>query len=188
MEVPAARTGTSRAADLVVLLLLAGLVVLYCIDAVRASTDILNLILVLPLSIVVLVLCIVQFVSSARGLRPYADEGHPKESPASGAAVAAEPAAVPPGSSGEPSASESESRPLAEVLPVVGLFAIYILTLPWLGFDAGTCLFIAAFLWLQGERRPVWLVGYSIGFGLVMTFFFSRMLPYPMPLLILGAG
>ena len=73
----------------------------------------------------------------------------------------------------------------------MGLFSAYVLTLNWLGFDVGTALFVGAFLWLQGERRLRWLVGYSLAFALVLTLFFSRMLPYPMPTLlpgIAGAG
>lgn len=81
---------------------------------------------------------------------------------------------------------EHDSRePVVEILPVMGLFAAYVLTLEWLGFDVGTLLFVAAFLWLQGERRKVWLLGYSLCFGLLVALFFSYMLPYPMPMLLL---
>ena len=66
------------------------------------------------------------------------------------------------------------------------LFAAYVITLDWLGFDVGTALFVGAFLWMQGERRKTWLVGYSLAFALTLTLFFSRMLPYPMPTLLPG--
>ena len=81
---------------------------------------------------------------------------------------------------------DHESRePVVEILPVMGLFAAYVLTLEWLGFDVGSILFVAAFLWLQGERRKVWLLGYSLCFGFLVAMFFSYMLPYPMPMLLL---
>ncbi len=81
---------------------------------------------------------------------------------------------------------EHDSRePMVEIMPVMGLFAAYVLTLEWLGFDVGTLLFVSAFLWLQGERRKVWLLGYSLCFGLLVALFFSYMLPYPMPMLLL---
>ena len=140
-----------RLADLFVLLLLAGLAASYCLDAVRASTDILNLILVLPVTVIVLVLCLIQFVLSVARLR-----------------------------------SESTAQePVTDMLPVISVFAAYVFSLRWVGFDVGTCLFIGVFLWLHGERRWGWLFGYSISFALALSMFFSKMLPYSMPMLIL---
>lgn len=103
-----------RIADLVVLLLLTSLVAIYCVDAINASTDILNLILVLPVTLIVLVLCLVQFVSAVANIRV---------------------------------ATEDRER-FVDVVPVAGLFAAYVLSLPWLGFDIGTCLFL-------GDRKSV---------------------------------
>ena len=124
---------------------------IYCFDAVRASTDILNLIFVLPVTIIALLLCLIQFFLSVPRLRT---ESEPPES-------------------------------IADILPVVGLFAIYVISLRWLGFDVGTCLFLGIFLWLQGERRWQWLLGYSISLASALSIFFSKMLPYSMPMLIL---
>lgn len=140
-----------RIADLLVLILLSAFAALYCLDAVRASTSILNLILVLPLTILVLSCCAVQFVLGAT----------------------------------RPPPTEPAEEPVADVLPIVGLFAAYVSSLPWLGFDVGTCLFIAACLYCQGERRWPWLLGYSLAFAFAATWFFARMLPYPMPMLVL---
>lgn len=148
---PTRRFTSHRLADLFVLLLLAGAVAVYCYDAMRASTDILNLIVVLPVTVIVLVLCLVQFLLSI------SDARH---------------------------AGEAE-KPAADVLPVVGLFAGYVLSLQWLGFDVGSFLFLLAFLWLHGERRWPWLLAYSFSFALALSIFFSKMLPYEMPMLIL---
>lgn len=144
--------GRRRLADLVVLLVLAGASSFYCYDAVSASTHIYNLILVLPLTVLVLGLCIAQLVTAVR--------------------------------SGEPEADRAES--LGEVWPVMLLFTLYVLSLNWLGFDVGTCLFTGLFLFVQGERRWPWLVAYSVAFAVVVTFFFQQMLPYPMPTLVVG--
>jgi hypothetical protein len=57
-----------------------------------------------------------------------------------------------------------------------------------LGFDVGTTLFVGSFLWLQGERRWYWLAGYSISLGFGLSLFFSAMLPYPMPMLLLQSA
>ena len=143
-----------RIADLLVLLVLAGLVTLYGYDAYQASSEVLNLIMVLPVTVIVLVLCLVQFVIELRDART--------------------------------EASERES--VTDVAPVIGLFAVYVLTLEWLGFDVGTTLFVASFLMLQGERRWHWLAGYSISLGFGLAWFFSAMLPYPMPMLLLQSA
>jgi hypothetical protein len=138
-------------ADIVILLALTGLVIWYLLDAYNASSHFANLILILPISILVLVLCTVEFISQLKGLH--------------------EP---PPG-----------LDPIASMLPVIVLFIGFVLSLEWLGFDLGTALFIAAFLWLHGERRLKWLFAYSISFALLMSLFFSAMLPYPMPMFFL---
>ena len=143
-----------RVADCVVLLVLASLVILYGLDTYNASRDVLNLILVLPIIVLVLVLCLAQFVIELRTVK----------------------------------AETPVREPVADVAPVIGLFAAYVLTLEWLGFDIGTVLFVAAFLWLQGERRWHWLFGYSISLGFGLALFFSTMLPYPMPMLILQSA
>jgi putative tricarboxylic transport membrane protein len=148
------KTSKYRVADLVVLLVLASLVILYGIDAYDASSEVLNLILVIPVIAIVLVLCLIQFVIEIRDVTT------------------------------EAPARES----VGDVAPVIGLFAAYVLTLQWLGFDIGTMLFVAAFLWVQGERRWHWLVGYSISLGFGLALFFSTMLPYPMPMLILQSA
>lgn len=70
------------------------------------------------------------------------------------------------------------------VIPVISLFVTYTLTLPWLGFDVGSALFVGLFLWIHGERRWVWTVGYSVCFASLVSLFFAAMLPYPIPMLI----
>ncbi|MDR5907178.1 tripartite tricarboxylate transporter TctB family protein [Franzmannia qiaohouensis] len=78
-----------------------------------------------------------------------------------------------------------DAEPLRQTLPVVGLFAAYVISLETLGFDVATVLFIAAFLVLKGERNWLLLGGYSLAFGFGVAFFFALMLPYPMHMLIL---
>ena len=154
MSPPEYKFNKSKVADFVVLLVLASLVTAYGIDSYSASTEVLNLILVLPLTIIVLVLCLIQFVVELRD------------------------------STSTPPARES----IVDVGPVIGLFAAYVLSLNWLGFDVGTALFVAAFLWFHGERRLPWLLGYSIALGFALALFFSAMLPYPMPMLVLSTA
>ena len=142
--------GGHQIADLSVLVALAGLVVWYFLDARSASTHILNLILILPFTVLTLVLCLVQFLRQLFG----------------------------------PPAKEHVVEPVKSVLTVIILFIVYTLTLPWLGFDVGTCLFIGAFLWFHGEHRWLWIAGYSVSFASVASLFFAAMLPYPLPMLV----
>ncbi len=143
-----------RVADLVVLLILAGLTAIYGIDSYRASSHILNLILVLPVTVIVLALCAIQFATDVRRVR---EQG-------------------------------AAAEPIRGIVPVMALFAVYVATLEWLGFDVGTFLFIGTFLWLHGERRWQWIVGYALAFSMLMALFFSTMLPYPMPLLLIESA
>lgn len=136
-------------ADLVVLVILAALVSWYCLDAWNASSQILNLILILPVTVLTLALCLVQFC--LQFVKP---------------------------------SSEGTDGSIEGVLPVMALFAGFILTLPWLGFDGGSFLFLGSFLWLHGERRWTWILGYSLSFASAASLFFGAMLPYPMPMLL----
>lgn len=79
---------------------------------------------------------------------------------------------------------EEEKDDILAVIPVMVLFTLYVLTLEYLGFDVGTVLFLGVFLFYHGERRLPWLIGYSLVYGLAIAYFFSVMLPYPMPMSI----
>lgn len=147
-------SNANNIADLAVLLVLTSFVILYGVDSVRASTHVLNLIFVLPLTVIVLCLCLIQFVRQVPKIKQEAEE----------------------------------TQSTAGILTVVVLFSAYVLSLNWLGFDVGTFVFLGAFLWFHGERRLLWLVGYSLSFALLMSLFFSMMLPYPMPMLLLGTA
>lgn len=129
----------------------------YLWDTWRASTEIYNLIFVLPLTVSILVLCLATFVKELIAPDPVPDS----------------------------TARQQDERERTSVFAVVILFVVYVVTLPWLGFDLGTFLFIAFFLRLAGEKNWPWTLGYSLVFSLGSALFFSFMLPYPMPLVLL---
>jgi len=85
----------------------------------------------------------------------------------------------------KPQTPPDDLESISSVAPVMALFAAYVLTLKWLGFDVGTFLFIAIFLWVHDEKRIPWVLAYSIVFASITALFFSKMLPYPMPMLLL---
>ncbi|TLP41084.1 tripartite tricarboxylate transporter TctB family protein [Arcobacter arenosus] len=80
---------------------------------------------------------------------------------------------------------EEEKESISSVIPVIILFTLYILSLEYLGFDIGTVLFLGLFLFFHGESRFPWILGYSLVYGFIIAYFFSQMLPYPMPMMIL---
>ena len=80
---------------------------------------------------------------------------------------------------------EEKKDDFLSVIPVMVLFTIYVLTLEILGFDVGTVLFLFIFLFFHGEKRLPWILGYSLVYGFIIAYFFSAMLPYPMPMMIL---
>lgn len=79
----------------------------------------------------------------------------------------------------------NKKEDVLSVIPVMVLFTLYVLTLELLGFDMGTVIFLGLFLFFHGERRLPWLIGYSLVYGFLIAYFFSMMLPYPMPMTVL---
>lgn len=139
----------------------------YLFDAWSASPRTRNLILILPVSVIVGVLIVIiaaGVVARALGRSPGAEP----DSDASLSDVSAE-------------------APLGRLQPLVlmGLFALYILTLPTFGFDVGAALFVFLALLAEGERRPLLLALYPPCFAAGATLAFDWLLPYPMHTLIL---
>lgn len=147
---------------LTLVLFFAVVTIAYLADAWEASAKFKNLVLVLPASVLALFLCLVVAWSALR----------------SGADVTDAPAA-------------DDEIPKATLLErfrpafLMALFALYVLTLPWLGFDVGSAVFVAAALLLDGERRILIILPVSIVFAFAATLIFGWLLPYPMPLLIM---
>lgn len=58
----------------------------------------------------------------------------------------------------------------------------YVLAVSWLGFFVSTLAFLAAFSWIGGFRRPVWVLGISAGGALLMLVLFMRVAYISLPL------
>jgi putative tricarboxylic transport membrane protein len=154
------RLTNHQLANLAILVVLLLFTSWYLWDTWRASTHIYNLIFVLPLTVIILLLCLVTFLKE----------------------LFAAPSAL-----DLPTERQGEDDETS-TLPTVLLFVGYVLALPWLGFDVGTFLFVALFLRLAGEKKWPWALGYGLAFAFCSALFFSYMLPYPMPLLLLPGG
>lgn len=135
----------------------------YFLDAYRASSSTENMLLILPAAAVVIGLCLWIIItilyndsrsSSAQSLD---EEKKPSE--------------------------KSEKKPVS-VLGAMFILACFVLSMDWIGFDVATFLFMSALMFLQGERRFIWLGGFSLIFAVLVSLFFEYMIPYPMPMLL----
>jgi len=131
----------------------------YLLDAYGASSSTENLLLILPVATVVIVLCLwilgrVFFQTSKQKAKTDAEE---------------------------------HTKPEKKKVSVFGamiILAAFVLSMDWVGFDLATFVFLAALMFLQGERRPIWLVGFSLVYAILVSLFFESMIPYPMPMLL----
>ncbi|PLC52634.1 hypothetical protein CR155_17770 [Pollutimonas nitritireducens] len=140
---------------------------LYLFDAMGASSKVGNLVLILPASILGLLLCVLTLGGIVRDARREVNDVH-VEAPVEE-------------SKGEAESFYDRARPIV----MLGLFAIYILLLPVLGMDVGSAIFLAVALLANGERRVVFIIGYSVIFAAASTLLFKSILPYPLHTLLL---
>ncbi|MEW6332645.1 MAG: tripartite tricarboxylate transporter TctB family protein [Thermodesulfobacteriota bacterium] len=73
---------------------------------------------------------------------------------------------------------------------VIGLALVlaYFIIIPYLGFLISSFLLFASMMWLCGERRPVWIVGFSSVIPLLILLFFQELFQIPLPKLGLLEG
>jgi hypothetical protein len=136
----------------------------YLLDAISASLNIHNLLLVAPLSVVALCLCLVVLPQCFRRAGEFE----------------AQPSA--------PDAHALGSMSLGKLAPVGGLvvaLGLYVSLLNVIGFDVGTWLFVLATMLICGERRWLPLALYPSLVSLVLIGAFRALLPYPMYTLVI---
>src|SRR3546814_1724692 len=104
----------------------------YLADAWTASGSLRNPVLLLPVGALSLMLCALVVVDVVRRARAAPEAVSQEESPA-------------------PVGQSFIDRYKPAVL--MALFALYVMTLPWLGFDVGSAVFVAAALVMDGEDR-----------------------------------
>lgn len=132
----------------------------YLIDAYRASSRVENLLLILPAATVVILLCVWIMGSFVYHTLKKTEVYRQK------------------------CAEQPAEKKKVSVFGAMCILSVYILIMDWIGFDVATFLFMVALMFLQGERRVVWLGGFSLLFALLVSLFFEYMIPYPMPMLL----
>jgi hypothetical protein len=73
----------------------------------------------------------------------------------------------------------------ARVVAMVATFGLFIASLERIGYDIAIALFVAAGLFIGGERNPLWLLLFPIVFAAAVTLGFRALVPYPFPTTIL---
>lgn len=133
------------------------ILVLYMADVYEASSAVENLLMIFPIGAVTLVLFALAGIALIKKIAT-----HRKED-------------------GKP---QSFGRKELKIVLSMVIYALYTAIIMFVGFDAGTFLFIIAMLLLQGERSLVKLIAFPLIFSVIASFFFSLMIPYPMPMLL----
>ena len=148
------------------LALLAGFIVFvvwYLTDSIRASDQITNLLLIGPVSVLALA------IAAGLLLRVSREEPLPPDKRNDTAAPAP-----------RERAWRHRYGPLASMIAMV----VYVGLLPWVGFDLATSCFVAANMWIYGERNPVLIMVYSVFLGIVVSATMKHLLFVPIPTLL----
>lgn len=145
---------SSITGSLAVIAGLIGFSIWYLNDAYTASSSLDNLIFIGPLSTIVILLLLIELIIILK-------KGPQK-----------------------PDLTNEKKKDDFVIFKGMFVFAVFIFIMDKVGFDLATAFFVSAFMFVTGERRIWMLAGYSIVFAVVVTAFFSMMLPYPMETLI----
>jgi len=139
---------------LIFLVLISGTALYLNWSAINASPTLFNLIIMVPSGILVLALAAFIFIKSSDQTTD--DENQKK----------------------------SQHRALVGDLALLGLFAVFCLSLTTIGFDVATFLFVWFGIMLGGEKN--WIVPplFSAVFTLALIKGFGALFPFPMPLLV----
>jgi len=152
-------------------LFIAGSVSWYFLDAYTASSSIKNLILIAPASALALALCVTLLIQDAsKAFKTPSEVPKPAIAPDKLAAAGED--------------KEEKQRSAWRAVAFIVAFGLYVGLLEIIGYDVATWLFIAATLILNGERRPLVIVGFSVVFGTLAVWLFGLLLPYPMLTLV----
>lgn len=79
------------------------------------------------------------------------------------------------------------SGSVATIAALMGLFGGFVVAIPYVGFDVATLLFVAATLWLLGERRVIVLLSLALGIAAALSLAALTLLTFPVPMVVARA-
>lgn len=154
-----------RAGPLLLALVIAVVAVIYVSNAYMSSSRIHNVIFIIPMAAIAVLLA--GFVLLRTILRWRREQ-----------------AAAPDAQEALDAGDEPAVGPLA-ILAMMALLMAYAFSIPWIGFDVASVIFMAACLWIQGERRPLVVAILSLVFSLGVTWLLLNAARVPAHTLIL---
>lgn len=89
--------------------------------------------------------------------------------------------------SGSAAQHRFRSGSLPTIAALMGMFGAFVVVIPHIGFDIATFLFVAATLWLLGERRILVLLSLALGIAAALSLAALTLLTFPMPMEIARA-
>lgn len=137
----------------------------YLATATIASASFSNLILIAPVGAVAIVLLLHIGWAEIAGPGPVAPSAPAPAQPQAGAAE-----------------RRFRSGSMRTIGPLMGLFALFVVAIPYLGFDIATFFFVGATLWLLGERRVLFSLTLSLAMAAALSVAALALLSFPMPL------
>jgi hypothetical protein len=148
----------------------------YLYDAYSGSARIHNLIMLVPMTLLVVVLCVIIFLKEFTGPAiSVSNDGREASSETSQGSI---PALTLETGMGGASAGAVASM-MAALLVYAGLT-------PWIGFDLTSVAFMIFCLWVQGEKRPIVLVGFSVVYAFGVTWLLVHAAQVAAPTLFMG--
>ena len=145
--------------------MLLGFVTWYLSTATIASATFSNLILIAPVSAAAILLLLHIGWKEIAGLSSAAPIALSQTEPQANA-----------------SASRFRSGSTRTIAALMGLFALFVIAIPYLGFDISTFFFIGATLWLLGERRVIFSLTLAFAIAAALSIAALTLLTFPMPL------
>lgn len=146
------------------LLLLAGFAayaIWYARDAFAAQSKIQNMLLIAPASAIVFVFVVLIALSVIRSMMRGTDVAVPDDEP-----------------------RDTFQQRYGTFGASVGM-AVYVIAMPFIGFDVATVVFIAASMVMQGARNWIAVLVFSLIFGLLPVWALEHVLSIPVPTLFL---
>jgi putative tricarboxylic transport membrane protein len=147
------------------LAIMAAFLVWYLADATLASPTFSNLILVAPVGAVAVGLLIYVVVAELIGPGAAVEAAAPAEG----------------GATGDPSRFRTTTS-LGSITLLMVFFALFVAAIPYAGFDVATFVFVAATLWLLGERRVAFTLSLALGIAVGISIAAMTLLTFPLPM------
>jgi putative tricarboxylic transport membrane protein len=141
-------------------------IIWYLCDATLASPTFSNLILVAPVGMLAILCGVYIVVVEILGHR---DAAGPSATASADSAPGASPARFRAGSVGT-------------IMLLMAFFALFVAAMPYAGLDVATFAFIAATLWLLGERRPLFILSLAFGVAAAISIAALALLTFPIPM------